>query len=308
MKPLVELTGLGKAYGSVRALDGAGLSVRAGEIVTLLGPNGAGKSTLMSIAAGLLRADAGTVAVAPGVRIGLMPQEPALYPMLSAAENLAFIARAVGLRREAIEPEIARVLEAVQIVDRRDDRVSGLSGGMKRRLGFAAAILGGPQVLLLDEPTAGVDPQSRLGLLELVRRQAAAGSGVVYSTHYIEEAERIADRVAILHQGRIRATGTVRALLGEQGETRLEVDVQGVGADGFARAVGDGLGAVSGAQAVRVEADSVRLLMTVLDRTEAVQLIVEEARRTRVQIRDLRFHEPDLESAFIALTGREVES
>lgn len=308
MKPLVELTGLGKTYGSIQALNGAGLAVAAGEVVALLGPNGAGKSTLMSIAAGLLRADAGRVVVASGVRIGLMPQEHAVYPMLTAVENLAFIGRAVGLRRAAIQLEIERVLQAVQLGDRRDDRVARFSGGMKRRLGFAAAILGRPQVLLLDEPTAGVDPQSRLGLLELVRRQAATGVGVVYSTHYIEEAEFIADRVTILDHGRVLASGTVRALIAEQGETRLEVDVQGAGADGFIKAVAGSSGAAGRAEVLPGEADSARLLMTVLNRTAAVQVVVEEARRAGVQIRDLRFREPSLESAFIALTGREFDS
>ncbi|MEO3786696.1 ABC transporter ATP-binding protein [Actinocorallia sp. B10E7] len=216
---LLRLEGVHKAFGETRALRGADLRVRPGEVIALLGRNGAGKSTLLSIAAGLLSADSGSVGYDPGTRIGLMPQEHALYPVLTARENLMFVARAVGLSKKAAVREVDRVLERVALTDRAGERAGRFSGGMKRRLGFAAAILGGPRVLLLDEPTVGVDPQSRLSLLELVEEQAAEGVGIVYSTHYMEEAERIADTVTVLHRGVIRSEGPVHELVGAEGET-----------------------------------------------------------------------------------------
>ncbi|MQY03742.1 ABC transporter ATP-binding protein [Actinomadura macrotermitis] len=304
----ITLSRIAMSFGDVRALAGVDLTVKAGSVLGLLGQNGAGKTTLMSIAAGLLRPDEGDVRVDPGTRIGLMPQEHALYPMLTAEENLRFIARAVGLPKASVDAEVARVLGAVNLADRKDQRVGGFSGGMKRRIGFAAAILGGPGVLLLDEPTVGVDPQSRLLLLELIEQEAARGAGVVYSTHYMEEVGRLARDVVILHEGRARFAGTLESLLAAQGTAHLELRLTGPGTEAL-RAALDADPRVEGKAEAATAADGTCVLrLPAPDRLAAVQVVSDLGRTFDVHIDDLRFDAPSLESAFIALTGSETDS
>lgn len=222
---MLQLERLEKAYGAHRAVDGLSLSLAAGEIVGLLGPNGAGKSTTVAMIAGLLAPDAGTVTL-DGLattdlrarrRIGLAPQALALYERLSAQDNLAFFAGLYGLRGAAATTAITRVLEAVQLQDRRQDRVASFSGGMKRRLNLAAALVHDPDIILLDEPTAGVDPQSRAQLFDTILQLRAAGKAVLYTTHYMEEAERLCDRIAIVDHGRLLALDTLDGLLARHG-------------------------------------------------------------------------------------------
>ena len=232
MDDLLTVEEIRFSYGSRRALDGLSLALRPGEILGLLGPNGAGKSTLMALVTGLLRPEAGRVRVAGGdpgepatrARLGLAPQELALYEDLSARENLHFFGRLQGLSGRRLQERTERVLEETGLSERAADRVSAYSGGMKRRLNVAVALLHEPDLLLLDEPTAGVDPQSRLALFELAERQRAAGRGVLYATHYMEEAQRLCDRVAVVDHGRLLALDTVPRLLEEHGgASRLEV-------------------------------------------------------------------------------------
>ena len=310
----MRLIDVRKAYGDTQALDGAGLEIKPGQVLALLGPNGAGKSTILSIAAGLIGADEGTVEVDAGARIGLMPQEHAVYPVLTARENLTFIARAVGFGRATASAEVDRVLERVGLSDWASKRVGGFSGGMKRRIGFAAAILGDPQILLLDEPTVGVDPQSRLSLLELVEEQAAEGVEIVYSTHYMEEAERIADRVTVLHRGRVRADGTVAELVASQGERHLEADLREVRLDELRAALARDELAARACELVPLTGEPAgagehspapageRSLRTpVGDWNATVALLGEVARYARITA--VRIVEPTLESAFLALTA-----
>ena len=218
---MIRIEQVHKKFGNTVALDGLTLDVRPGEIFGLLGPNGAGKSTTMSLLTGLNRADSGTVSVLGGDpadtelrrRIGLAPQSLALYENLSGRENIEFFARMYGLSGAHLQQRVDAALDFVQLADRQHDRAGTFSGGMQRRLNLAAAIAHEPELILLDEPTAGVDPQSRNALFDNVLALKQAGRTIVYTTHYMEEVERLCDRVAIVDHGRVLAIDTVPALL-----------------------------------------------------------------------------------------------
>jgi ABC-2 type transport system ATP-binding protein len=220
MTVVLAAEGLRKSYGPVAAVSDVGLTVSAGEIVGLLGPNGAGKSTTVAMVAGLLRPDAGTVKINgatlagdtdPVKRlIGLVPQDLALFEELSAHENLRFFGALYGLGGAALDATIASGLDFVGLRDRARDRVKAFSGGMKRRLNLAAGLLHDPQLVLLDEPTVGIDPQSRNAVFDNLEALRARGKALVYTTHYMEEAERLCDRIVIVDHGRVIASDTVR--------------------------------------------------------------------------------------------------
>ncbi len=221
--PTVSAQGVVKRFGPLTALDGVSLDIAPGEFFGLLGPNGAGKSTFMSLIAGLRPLDAGTLTVdGAGVAagsaqarrsIGLVPQHIALYSELSAETNLAIFGGLYGLRGSALQERITRILDAVQLSDRRQDLVKTFSGGMQRRLNLAAALLHGPKLLLCDEPTVGVDPQSRNAIFDFLQALNREGMTVIYSTHYMEEATRLCSRIGIIDHGKILALGTIDELL-----------------------------------------------------------------------------------------------
>jgi ABC-2 type transport system ATP-binding protein len=220
---MLSLSNLTKRYGSLTALDGVSLEIAPGEFFGLLGPNGAGKSTLMSLVAGLRSPDAGFITLNgrplsadhPEARLslGLVPQHIALYPKLTAEENLRIFGQLYGLGGATLRERIAEGLEAMQLTDRRRDRVMTFSGGMQRRLNIIAALLHRPKLLLCDEPTVGVDPQSRNAIFEFLERLNRGGLTVIYSTHYMEEATRLCSRIGIIDHGRIHALGTLDELL-----------------------------------------------------------------------------------------------
>ncbi len=237
-EPVLLCRGLTKSFGDRLAVDGVGFTIAEGECYGLLGPNGAGKTTTISMICGLLDRDGGEVEVAgeavtttaTAVRgeIGFVPQEIALYPDLTAHENLWLFGRLYGLAKPALGPRIGEVLELVGLADRARDRISTYSGGMKRRANLAAGLLHDPRLLVMDEPTVGVDPQSRNALLETVAALAREGRAVLYTTHYMEEAERLCDRVGIIDAGRLVAEGTRRELVGQLGELdRLQISATG---------------------------------------------------------------------------------
>jgi ABC-2 type transport system ATP-binding protein len=226
----IEIANVVKSFNGRRALDGATLSLREGEVLGLLGPNGAGKSTLVRAIMGRVRPDSGEIRIfgkpapagdnASRAEVGVVPQEIALYPNLSSYENLSVFGRYLGLKGAALDSAIARALEWAALSDRAGEAVKNFSGGMKRRLNMAAGVLHEPRVLLLDEPTVGVDPQSRERIYEMIEGLAANGTSLVYTTHYMEEAERLCTRVAIIDHGKVIAEGTkqelVRATVGEE--------------------------------------------------------------------------------------------
>jgi linearmycin/streptolysin S transport system ATP-binding protein len=215
---MLTLSHVVKRYGAHVAVNDLSLEVRPGEIFGLLGPNGAGKSTSVHISVGLLRPDQGTAALAglgpptsPDVRarIGVAPQSLSLYALLTGEENLTFFGRMHGMKGSALSGRVRWALDFVGLTDRRGDRVQTYSGGMKRRLNLAAALLHAPALLLLDEPTVGVDPQSRNQIFENILALKRLGRTLIYTTHYMEEAERLCDRVAIIDQGKLLALGSV---------------------------------------------------------------------------------------------------
>lgn len=219
---MLKLTDIRKAFGTLVAVDGLSLHVRKGEVFGLLGPNGAGKTTTISMAIGLIAADSGSVDVGglgsptaskARAQIGVAPQALAIYDDLTGQENLEFFGKLYGLAGSALRERTTAVLKDVGLESRRTDRVKGYSGGMKRRLNLAVAMLHDPPLLLLDEPTAGVDPQSRNSILDLVKELQRRGRTIVYTTHYMEEVERLCDRVAIVDRGRVLAVDSVPGLL-----------------------------------------------------------------------------------------------
>ena len=219
----LRLSRLRKSFGELTAVEDVSLAVAPGEVFGLLGPNGAGKSTTMMIACGVLPADGGTVeldgeTLSPARRdlrrkLGVVPQDLAIYPELTARQNLRFFGKLYGLRGPDLSARVADALDRTGLTNRADDRAEHYSGGMKRRLNFGCALLHKPDVLILDEPTVGVDPQSRAHLLASVKDVAAEGTAVVYASHYMEEVEEVCDRVAVVDHGRVLATGTIPDLL-----------------------------------------------------------------------------------------------
>lgn len=221
-----------KSFGSTPAVTDLSLAVHRGEIFGLLGPNGAGKTTTVSLAVGLLKADSGRVLIAerysprdPRTRrqIGAVPQMPALYDELTGDENLVFFGKIQNLNGRILRQQVDWALEFVQLKDRRKDRVAAYSGGMKRRLNLAVALVHDPPLLLLDEPTVGVDPQSRNAIFDNICELRRRGKTILYTTHYIEEAQRLCDRVAIIDRGRLLALGTVAELIARYGGQDLVI-------------------------------------------------------------------------------------
>ncbi len=307
---MIEVETLRKEYDGLVAVDDVSFVARPGGIFGLLGPNGAGKSTTIGCISGLLSPTGGRVRVqghdvareprAAKARMGVVPQEVALYEDLAAEENLRFWGEAYGLRSGRLAERVRTVLETVGLLDRAEDRVETFSGGMKRRLNFGCGIVHEPEVLLLDEPTVGVDPQSRVRLLDLVREQAAAGVCVLYTTHYMEEAEALCDRLAILDHGRIIASGTLEELRGSMGERDL---VRLAGALDPA-AVREAVRSLAGVEVVAVGEDQVAL--AVPEASRRLPEILNTVAGTGATVRETTVTRPSLESLFIRLTGKEL--
>jgi ABC-2 type transport system ATP-binding protein len=228
----LQVSNVVKSFDGRRALDGVSIDLRDGEVLGLLGPNGAGKSTLVRTIMGRVRPESGSVQIfgrnaPPGdpssrADVGIVPQEIALYPLLTARENLHVFARYQGLKAAASTSACDAALEWSALADRANDLTKTFSGGMKRRLNMAVGILHKPRVLLLDEPTVGVDPQSRERIYDMIETLRREGVSIIYTTHYMEEAERLCDRIAIIDHGRVIATGTKDELMSSTRQTSLE--------------------------------------------------------------------------------------
>jgi ABC-2 type transport system ATP-binding protein len=307
-EPVLRCSGLVKRFGDRTALDGVGFEIAEGETYGLLGPNGAGKTTTISIVAGLMAADAGQVVVAGRPvdttstdakrAIGLVPQDVALYPDLTARENLAFFGRLQGLDRGTLARRVDEVLEIIGLAERADERIDRYSGGMKRRCNIGAGLLHEPRLLILDEPTVGVDPQSRNAILESIETLGGRGLSVLYTTHYMEEAERLCHRVGIIDEGRLVAEGTRRELLAQLRErTRVRVEASGDLA-GLAAAAGG----IPGVAEARVVDGTVEVVA--VDGGRVLAPLVEAAERLRAEVTSVEVAEPDLEAVFLHLTGK----
>ena len=306
--PVLVCHDLRKRFGDRTAVDGVGFEIRPGETYGLLGPNGAGKTTTISMICGILPADGGDVWVA-GVpvdtgtvgakgAIGYVPQDLAIYPDLSARENLAFFGRLYGLRGPQLRERIGEVLEVIDLADRADERTDRFSGGMKRRLNIGIGLLHRPRLLVLDEPTVGVDPQSRNAILSSVEALSAAGMGILYTTHYMEEAERLCNRVGVIDEGKIIAEGTRRelvALVGGLDRIRLS-------ATGDLAPAAVGVRQLGGVKEATPRDGGIELL--VVEARRLLPSILAVMTQDGVTIRSVEVVEPDLEAVFLHLTGK----
>ena len=304
--------GLVKRYGERTVVDGVGFTIAAGETYGLLGPNGAGKTTTISMLCGLLRRDGGSVEVvgrdldaeprAVQGAIGYVPQHLAIYPDLTPVENLRFFGRLHGLGGRSLAARVDEVLETIGLIDRADDPAGDFSGGMKRRLNIGIGLLHEPTLLILDEPTVGVDPQSRDAILASVEQLGATGIGVLYTTHYMEEAERLCDRVGIVDHGKMVAEGTRRelvALVGEHDRVRLGLE--------------DGAGMAADRLLALPEVESVvptdlGLDLGLSDSRQALPSILAAAETAGARVQSVEVVEPDLEDVFLHLTGRTLRN
>lgn len=307
---LLDVFGLIKSYGARRAVDGVSFRVLAGQTVGLIGPNGAGKSTIVRIVCGLLQADAGKVllngaAIGPGLsdtkrRIGLVPQELALYDDLSARENLRLFGALYGLKGAALRERSDRALALVNLVDRARDKPATFSGGMKRRLNIAAALLHDPQLLILDEPTVGVDPQSRNAIFDTLEQLKADGRSLIYTSHYMEEVERLADHVVIIDHGKVLADESPAALyrrLPARAALRVEL------AEAADAALIDGLRRLPGVTGTG--ADGTRLDVRLAQPTDALA-VMSWLDRGGHQALHFATARTSLEEIFLNLTGRSL--
>jgi ABC-2 type transport system ATP-binding protein len=305
-KVAIEARDLRKSYGRRIALDGLSLAVHAGEIVGLLGPNGAGKTTTLSILATLLKPDDGKIRIA-GIapeadrdlvrhKLGFVPQSIALYPSLSPLQNLELFGRLHGISKREVRDACMRALAEVDLVERARDTVRALSGGMKRRLNLACGVIHRPPAWLLDEPAVGVDPQSREHILLTLRHAAAGGAAIVYSTHYMEEVERLCDRVLLIDHGRRVAEGTVAEVTAQTGgRPRMEITFRREPPPRW----WDGSPGVSELS----RADEGRKYTLQLTSLEQINELLERARASSAEVLDYSMHSPNLSDAFFALTG-----
>lgn len=297
---------LTKTFGDRVAVDDVSLEIAGGETYGLLGPNGAGKTTTISMICGLLNADRGSVHVAGEAvtthsiqargRIGYVPQEIAVYPDLSARENLQFFGKLQGLRGDMLTRRMSEVLDVLGLTDRADDRTEQFSGGMQRRLNIGLGLLHEPELLVLDEPTVGVDPQSRNAILDSIETLSGQGIALLYTTHYMEEAERLCDRVGIMDEGQLIASGTRRQLVSEiDGHDRVRFEFADVPATD----------AIENLEGVRSVAFDGRFGDVDLDdAAHHLPRLLEGITAAGGVIRSVEVIEPDLEAVFLHLTGK----
>ncbi len=307
---MIEVDGLHKSFGALVAVDDVSFSVAEGEIFGLLGPNGAGKTTTINMICGVLKPDGGRVVIegrdiwleSKKVKqtLGVVPQEIAVYEDLSARDNLTFWGSLYGLKGKALKVRVNEALTRVGLSDRAGDKVKNFSGGMKRRLNLCMGLLHRPRVLLLDEPTVGIDPQARLNILEVVRDVAASGTTVLYTTHYMDEAQDLCDRIAIVDHGKILTIGTLDELTRLAGEAEV-LRLTGPFGDPDAR---KRLGAVEGIRVLK--ADDRVAVLSVDSNGPGLLAVLPRILEADLGVEDVSIQRPNLQSVFISLTGKEL--
>ena len=313
MPSLLDIDHLSKSFGSLKAVDDLSFSVEAGEAFGLLGPNGAGKSTTMMMICGLLQPDGGEVRLeghpldrrqpASRLRLGVVPQDLAIYPDLTARENLLFFAGLYQLTGAERQRKVDEALERVGLTARANDLANTFSGGMKRRLNFAAAVMHDPVLLILDEPTVGVDPQSRAHLIDCIRDLQKKGTAIIYASHYMEEVQAVCSRAAIVDHGRLLACGEIPTLLQE---IPFEIELR-LGKATIPASISLGDGAT-----VEKDGDETVVRISTADvSTEAalnheVTAILTALAKHSIGVRSIRTHEPNLERLFLRLTGHKL--
>ena len=304
----IEVRDLHKSYGEIHAVQGISFDVHMGEIFSLLGPNGAGKTTTLAMLSCLLEPTKGDALVmghsirsesmAVKAAIGVIPQEVALYPDLSARENLSFWGKMYGLRGSALRQRVDEVLEIIGLAERQKGRVAKFSGGMKRRLNVGIGLLHKPQILFMDEPTVGIDPQSRRNILDSVKELNRQGMTILYTTHYMEEAQELSDHIAIMDQGKVIAYGTHEELVkivGELDRIDLTINAQ-------SEQVLEKWQATEGVH--KASAEDSRITLLVDDSNLVLPRLFEAAVSAEVRITAVEIKEPNLEAVFLHLTGR----
>jgi ABC-2 type transport system ATP-binding protein len=299
-----------RSFGDLVAVDDVSFEVRDGEILGLLGPNGAGKTTTLSMISGVLKPDSGRVLVdgrdiwleptEVKRRLGVVPQEVAVYEDLTARDNLSFWGSLYGLSGSELKQRVDEGLTRVGLAERGGDRVKGFSGGMKRRLNLCMGLLHRPRFLLLDEPTVGIDPQARLNILEVIRGVAASGTTVLYTTHYMEEAQELCDRIAIIDHGRILTVGTLGELTQLAGEAEV-LRLTGTFAGSEAR---ERLQAISGVRVLQAGDGSA--MLSVAAGGPGLLAVLPAVLASGLALDDVSIQRPNLQSVFISLTGREL--
>ena len=312
MSTLVQVNNLVKKYpnSGVLAVDQVNFDIQEGEVFSLLGPNGAGKSTTISMLSCLLNASDGDAIIdgksilsdPMGVKnmIGVIPQEIALYETLSARDNLLFWGRLYGMGGQSLKNRVEEVLEQVDLKDRAKDKVKTYSGGMKRRINIAVGLLHKPKLVFMDEPTVGIDPQSRRRILDMVKELNQQGLTVLYTTHYMEEAEELSDRVGIIDHGKLIAIGTQKELtrmVGEKEGLRLHFS-EGDQVDLLVESL------QTLPEVIKVSTTDHEILVIVPDAEEALPAVISKANEDGVRVRSIDIEEPNLEAVFLHLTGR----
>jgi ABC-2 type transport system ATP-binding protein len=304
--PMLQSLQLTKDFGTLRALSEVDLEIREGEIFGLLGPNGAGKTTFVNIATTYLKPTSGTMRIG-GLDVlkqtsevknllGVVPQEISLYDSLSGEENLAFFGGLYGLRGSSLKTKVSEVLDLLGLGERKKGKIENYSGGMKRRINIGAGILHEPRLILMDEPTVGVDPQSRHHIFDVIEGLRQRGATILYTTHYMEEAERLCDRIAIIDHGRVVACGTrkeLTALIGEQAV--LEIEFRGhADSEALHRALPE------------AEVRDDRVLIHTADAAAALSSVASKLSGTGIDLTSINIMEPDLEAVFLKLTGHRL--
>ena len=304
----IEVQNLKKNFGELKAVQGVNFTAQRGEIFSLLGPNGAGKSTTISMLSGLLQPSEGEARImghsirsdrqAALAALGVVPQDIALYPDLSARENLDFWGKMYGLRGAPLRQRVDEVLDIIGLTDRQKGRVGTFSGGMKRRVNIGVALLHKPQVVIMDEPTVGIDPQSRRHILDNVKELNQQGMTVLYTTHYMEEAAELSQHIAILDHGKVIACGTHAELITLVGELDRLVLTLNTEADQII----ESLRMVEGVR--KADRQDGTLILLVDDSNLVLPKLFEAAARSHARITSVEIHEPNLEAVFLHLTGR----
>ncbi len=308
MENAIEAKGLKKFYKDVKAVNGVDFTIQTGEIFSLLGPNGAGKTTIINLLTGLFPPNAGDAFIFGNsikkeplkakALMGVVPQEIALYEDLSARENLVFWGKLYGLRGKPLQARVDEVLELIGLRDRQRQRVSKYSGGMKRRVNIGIAMLHLPKLVVMDEPTVGIDPQSRRHIMDNVLALNKQGMTVLYTTHYMEEAQELSDHIAIMDQGKIVASGThaeLVKLVGEQDRVELTLSQDG-------DKVLKEWKKVKGVS--KVDQDGERITLLATDSNAVLPDLFRIANQFNARISSIAIHEPNLETVFLHLTGK----
>ncbi len=306
---MLNVSNLTKVFGNVIAVDRISFNISAGEIFGFLGPNGAGKTTTINMICGLLKPDSGKIELdgqsfTPDRanlrrKLGVVPQEIALYEELNAVENLKFWGQLYGLKGKNLRNRINDLLELSGLSNRTKDRVKTYSGGMKRRLNMMAGLLHKPTLLLLDEPTVGIDPQARHNILDSVKDIAAQGTTILYTTHYLDEVEDLCDRLAIIDQGCILAMGTeneIKKTVGESSIIRITGNIK-------REVIDDIAGKFTG---LKIESVSEREALLSVPSGNGTGQVIESIINSEISVENMQIREPSLDSVFIKLTGKEL--